>query len=300
MYLIKRAHFKWYFSGDVYHPFFTAALVRIFAYVFLSTAINACKSGSQQPDVYEALTGNWIVLYPDHQRNNAYQTALYARAQDSIVNLMGLKLMTFMKDGRFQLIDSLYRQTGRWQVELNELAVRGGGKGWDQFQGRMIGFRNDTLQLVEYIPIKGDSVRIVWFLKKVRGDDKAAVLFEEEYNEWRKKPSGPEPKKELANKVKQILEYYAMYFEVLADESVYFIGSRAALPFRYYQHSAGLIPFNERDAFSRHYYNKEDASKAYDILEDAYLKDRKRPFPKGDDYVIQYSKFLRRLAARIE
>jgi hypothetical protein len=268
--------------------------------LFFLACTAACRFTKQQPDVNEALTGNWIVLYPDHQRNNASQTALYARSQDSIVNLMGLKLISFHEKGKFQLIDSLYRQAGSWHVNQNELAVNGGGKGWEQFEGRMIGFRNDTLQLVEYIPLKGDSVRIVWFLKKVTDDNKAAVLFEEPFNEWRKKPLAAETKKQLANKVKDMLEYYAVYFEVLSDESVYFIGSRAALPFRYYQHGAGLIPFNERDAFSKCYYNKEDASKAYDILEDAYLKDRKKPFPTGNNYVIEYSKFLRRLAGRIE
>jgi len=275
-------------------------LKRIAICIFLYASFAACKFNKQQPDVNEAITGNWIVLYPDHQRNNDFQTALYAGLQDSIVNLMGLKLVSFVESGRFQLIDSLYRQTGSWQVKQNELAVKGGGKGWERFEGRMISFRNDTLQLVEYIPLKEDAARIVWFLKKINDNDKGAALFEKASNEWRKKPSVPEPKKQLANKVKKMLEYYALYFEVLSNESNYFIGRRAALPFRYYQHGAGLVPFNERDAFSRFFYNKEDASKAYDILEDAYLKDRKRPFPRGDDYIIEYSKFLRRLAGRIE
>jgi hypothetical protein len=300
MHLIKDLHFKQYLPEGVFHlPSIVSPVRNVLLLLFFASAA-ACKFGRQQPDVNEALIGNWILLYPDHQRNNAYQTAVYARAQDSIVNLMGLKLITFRQDGKFQLVDSLYRQTGSWQVKQNELAVKGAGKGWEGFEGRMIGFRNDTLQLVEYIPLKGDSVRIVWFLKKIPADDKAALLFEEAFNRWRKKPSAPEGKKQLANKVKEMLEYYAVYFEVLSKESVYFIGSRAALPFRYYQHSAGLIPFNAHDKFSSYFYDKEDASKAYDILEDAYLKDRKKPFPKGENYVIEYAKFLQRVAGRIE
>ena len=260
----------------------------------------ACRFANHQPNVNEAISGNWLLLYPDHQRNNVLQTAIYAKAQDSIVNLMGLKLITFSEDGKCQLIDSLYRQTGTWKVNQNELTVNGAGKGWENFEGRMIGFRNDTLQLVEYIPLRGDSVRIVWFLKKIDGGDKAAALFEEDLNAWRKRSAASETKKQLRAKVKEMLQYYALYFEVVADESAYFVGSRASLPIRYYQHAAGLIPFNDQDAFSRYFYNRQNAAAAYDILEDAFLKDMKKPFPKGDNYVIEYSRFLSRLARRIE
>lgn len=264
------------------------------------TCFISCGMQDTQPNVKEAIAGNWLVLYPDHQRNNAIQTAIYAKAQDSIVNLMGLKLISFNEGGKCQLVDSLFRKTGNWNVNLNELTVRGAGKGWDNFEGRMIGFRNDTLQVVEYIPLRGDSIRIVWFMKKINAGDKAARLFEEDLNAWRKKTSASETKKQLAVKVKQMLEYYALYFEVVSEESAYFVGSRAALPIRYYQHAAGLLPFDDQDAFSQVFFNRQNAAAAYDILEDAIIKDMKKPFPRGKDYVIEYSKFLSRVAGRIQ
>ena len=72
------------------------------------------------------------------------------------------------------------------------------------------------------------------------------------------------------------------------------------MPIRYYQHAAGLIPFDDQDAFSRLFFNRENAAAAYDILEDAIIKDMKKPFPRGKDYVIEYSKFLSRVAGRIQ
>jgi hypothetical protein len=260
----------------------------------------SCRFSESKPGVEEALTGNWIMLYPDHQRNDPFLTSVYAKSQDSIVNLMGLKLISFKEKGSFQLMDSLYRNTGKWNVRMNELQVTGAGSGWEYFNGRLIGFRNDTLQLVEYIPLQDDSVRIVWFMKKINAGDKASSLFEEENNIWRKKAVTKESRSMLAKKLKQVLEYYSLYFEVISEESMYFIGGRTPLPFRYYQHGAGLVPFDDKDAFSRLFYNKEDAAIAYDLLEDAYLKDRKKEFPKGDNYVIEYAKFLRRLAGRLD
>ena len=108
-------------------------LRRIIWFLMPATCFIACGFSRDQPNINEAIAGNWLVLYPDHQRNNAIQTAIYAKAQDSIVNLMGLKLITFTEDGKCQLIDSLYRQTGNWKVYLNELAVNGAGKGWESF-----------------------------------------------------------------------------------------------------------------------------------------------------------------------
>ena len=275
-------------------------VTRLLSITILLTCSISCGMRDHQPNIKEAIAGNWLLLYPDHQRNSAIQTAIYAKAQDSIVNLMGLKLISFKEDGKCQLIDSLYRKTGNWKVNQNELTVNGAGKGWDIFEGRMIGFRNDTLQVVEYIPLRGDSIRIVWFMKKINGGDKAARLFEEDFNAWRKKTSASESKKQLAARVRQMLEYYALYFEVVSEESAYFVGSRAALPIRYYQHAAGLLPFDDQDAFSRVFNNGQNAAAAYDILEYAIIKDMKKPFPRGKDYVIEYSKFLSRVAGRIQ
>ena len=263
-------------------------------------ALSSCRFGKQKPDVNEALTGNWLLLYPDHQRNDEIHTEIYARSQDSIVNLMGLKLLSFKEKGVFQLMDSLYRKAGSWKITGNELLVTNGGKGWEQFNGKLIGFRNNTLQLVEYILLGSDSIRIVWFLKKVDRGEKGSELFEEENNSWRRKPVAKESKAALKKKLKKILLFYSSYFEMVSHESSYFVGSRAALPFRYYQHGAGLIPFNEKDAFSRFFYNREQARAAYDFLQDAYLKDRKKAFPKGENYVIEYAKFFHRLAGRVE
>src|SRR5687767_10616655 len=103
MHLIKTVQLIVCLPGSIYRMLSAASLLRILIYYMLFASTPACKFGKQQPDVNEALTGNWIMLYPDHQRNNEHQTALYARSQDSIVKLMGLKLITFSEKGKFQL-----------------------------------------------------------------------------------------------------------------------------------------------------------------------------------------------------
>jgi hypothetical protein len=266
----------------------------------VAISFSCCSNIKKHPEMKEALTGNWLVLYPDEHTKDKTQRVLYAMAQDSIVELMGLKLLTFNADGGFQLTDSLFRKKGKWQLNGNELHVTDGGKGWQDFQGKLVGFSNDTIQIVEYITLKNEPIRVVWFMKKINSGDEGADLFEKENNRWREKPGKPESTAVIKNKLKKILEYYSNYYQLVSKEAIYFTGSRVALPFRYYQHGTGLMRFNENDAFSKLFYDSTDARNAYRLLADVFSKSKNKEFPSGDNFVVEYAEFMQGLAYRIE
>jgi hypothetical protein len=265
-------------------------------FVVFVFCLTSCGNNGKMPEMSEALTGNWLLLYPDHDTRTKAQNAFYASAQDSLVRLMGLKLVSFKPGGIFLQMDSLFTSSGRWELNTNEVSVKNGGTGWEQFNGRLIGFIKDSLRMVEYIHFNDDSVRVVWVLKKIRDDARASSLFEEAENRWREKPVRPQTDAELRNKLKQMLKYYSLYYELVSRESIYFTGSRVMLPFQYYQHGTGLMPYDEKHPFNRLFYNTADARRAYTMLEEIFDTEN---FPAGKDYVIEYAVFMKRLAEKL-
>ena len=97
-----------------------------------------------------------------------------------------------------------------------------------------------------------------------------------------------------------MLDYYSLYYEMVSKESAYFSQSRVFLPLRYYQHSIELRSFTEKSSFSQLFKNQQQAKDAYYILEAAFEKSKREKFPAGQDFVIEYSLFLKRLANKIE
>lgn len=265
-------------------------------FFFLSSCISSQK---EQLNFSEEIKGNWLILYPDHDLENDENRKIYAKAQDSIVALLGLKTISFRNDGSFVQTDSLFGSPGKWNVnaENNNLFIRNGGKGLDFFAGKISSLWIDTLQVVENIILGGKKIKLTWFLKHIHGK-KYGALFNEEGNWWRKVNSD-ETDEQIRKKVKAMLQYYALYYELVSNESAYFSQSRVFLPFKYYQHSIGLRPFDENSNFSRLFSNANQAEKGYAILSDAMDKLKKEAFPQGKDFVIEYSMYMKQLAAAI-
>ncbi len=150
------------------------------------------------------------------------------------------------------------------------------------------------MRVVETITISGQPIKLTWHLKRI-ADKKRSALFDDDVNEWRKK-NGTTTDEQLRKKVKAMLEYYSLYYEMVSIESIYFSQSKVLLPFSYYQHAMGLKPFKEESEFSRLFYNVLQAEKGYQILSAAFDKLKNEPFPSGKDFVIEYSKFMKRMA----
>lgn len=176
--------------------------------------------------------------------------------------------------------------------------IRNGGKGLDFFQGILAGIRRDTMQIVENIFLKGQNIKLTWYLKRI-ADKKRSLLFRQEENWWRKKESSGTDI-ELRKKIKAMLSYYSLYYEMVSKESAYFSQSKVFLPFTYYQHATGLKPFNKKSNFSQLFYNTQQAKQAYTFLSGAMDKLKGEPFPPGENFVIEYSKFINRLTEIIE
>jgi hypothetical protein len=253
----------------------------------------------EKKDLSKEIIGDWLILYPEHDLQNAEQRKLYATAQDSIVALLGLKTISFKENRLFIQTDSLFKPVGKWNLnpENNNLFIRNGGKGLDFFAGKLTGIRRDTMQIVETILLGDQKIKLTWFLKKLTGK-KSLGLFDEAKNWWRKKP-GIETEDQLRKRVKAMLQYYSLYYEVVSRESAYFSQSRVFLPFKYYQHSMALRNFDDKSNFSRFFYTTGQAERAHAILSKAMNKIQHKSFPSGKDFVIEYALFMDKLAEQI-
>src|SRR5829696_4776692 len=67
-------------------------LVRLFS-AFCFLLFVSCN-GDSNKNPAEAMTGNWLILYPDHHLKTRSERDVYGKYQDSIVNLFGLKLIS--------------------------------------------------------------------------------------------------------------------------------------------------------------------------------------------------------------
>lgn len=103
------------------------------------------------------IEGNWLVVYPDHDDNNSRQKKAYGEIQDSVIGLMGLKLVRFDKGGGFRQMDSL-ETGGQWAVTDDLLLqVENGGEGYAPFTAEFFQYKKDIMELVETIRYKGNQ-----------------------------------------------------------------------------------------------------------------------------------------------
>jgi hypothetical protein len=246
----------------------------------------------------ESLTGDWLILYPDHHLRTKTERDVYARYQDSVVNLYGLKLIRIKANGEFIEGDSVFKAPGKWALANDkELQLREGGKGFNSFNTTIEGFDNDTLRLQQSLSLEKEKIKVVWHLKKVAEDSLAQRLLSARANDWRKKATGPESESAIRKRLVSLLNYYSDYLKLVSKESSYFLVPRVHLPFRYFQHSIGMK--EEMPAgFTNLFYNEEDARKAYEILA-ATVNQLSNEFQWAENFVVEYGLFFKRMTYRI-
>jgi hypothetical protein len=267
-----------------------------FCLLFVACSLFSCSS--EKEDLKTAIAGNWLILYPDHQLKTKSEREVYGKYQDSIVNLLGLKLITLDDNGEFTEMDSLFNKKGQWQLSgEKDLQLREGGKGFNSFTTEIEGLDNDTLRLIQYLPLEKEKIKVVWHLKKVGGDTLANNLLTEEGNQWRKKPVHPETEKEIRNRLAGLLNYYSNYLKLVSKESSYFLIPRIHLPFRYYQHAIGMAPQMSK-GFVNLFYDENDARKAY-LLLDTTVNQLANEFKWASNFVEEYGLFFKRMTYSI-
>jgi hypothetical protein len=259
-----------------------------------------CKSAKKEVTVQDVVTGNWLIVYPDHAMLNEKQRKLYGKVQDSIVNLFGLKLISFTGKGEFVQMDSLYGGRGKWKLMPdNSIAIGLAGRGFDKFKADFATYKNGVLEMIESVISDNKSFPLVWHLKKIDKEDKEDFLFNEKNNWWRKKPLQPEVDEGIKKRVVAMLKYYAVYFAFVSRESSYFSPFRVLLPFKYYSHGIGLKDFKEDGPFANHFYSAAEAKTAHQFIADA-MNGIRGEFPSGEDFVIEYSKYFDLLGEQLE
>lgn len=241
------------------------------------------------------MEGDWLVVTADHQLENDGQMLIYGKIQDSIIDAKCHKLIRFSKDGSFQQVD-LPNVKGKWAVSPNlDVFMGNGGEGFDDFKARYSSYKDKELQLIENLHTEGETIKLVWYLKKLKNGD----LLDDDENEWRKKPSSPESEQEIKARLGRILNYYSRYLKLISDESTFFLRSRVLLPLKFYQHAMSTLPYNAQSEFAKLFYNPEQSQLAYGYLK-RKIYDLGNKFPRGDNFVIEYSKYLSQVAEAIQ
>lgn len=268
--------------------------------LFLCLALVSCVNMKNDFDPKKEIVGDWLVLYPQHILKTDVQRKLYGKAQDSIVNDMGLKLLRFKQSGEFFQMDSIYGDHGSWSMsDSGSLKITAAGKGIENFIGKVGGLLSDTILIEEMVQLENEKIKLVWYLKKVEKNDEGAKLFETSVNNWRQKPAKKQTESEIRMKMTAMLEYYSAYFKVVSVESIYFLSTRVFLPFTYYQHGVGLKSFDPGSDFANCFFDINDAKKGYDLLENVFGIANEEEFPSGMNFVIEYADFFGKLAKQI-
>jgi hypothetical protein len=252
--------------------------------------LSACSSTKEK--TADALTGNWLILYPDHKLTSYHQRDVYGRHQDSLLGLYGLKLIRLEEGGRFVDVDSASPNNAKWQLREGVLKVQEGGRGFNPFNSSFTDLENDTLKLTQVLPLEDEEVTVVWHLKKIDEERKEAALFGAEANRWRTRPTAPESPAAIQKRLANILDFYGDYFQLISRESIYFSYVRVPLPFRYYQHAIGLHPQLRAD-FVRLFFNEENAAAAHRLLGQAIDANS---FNRGGNFAAEYGAYLKKLA----
>lgn len=260
----------------------------LFAVLFFS-----CASSSKKKSIHDQITGNWFVLYPDEDLNNEKLEAIYARTQDSLVTLKGVKLISFYDNGTFMQWDSIPVK-GRWGTVEEKIVVNGAGKGFDNFKARFSGVEDGVLKLDELLLIEGEQLKLTWHLKKITGG-KAADLFTEEKNSWRKVPVQDESIVQIKKRLSAMLSYYAVYFSLIAEESSYFMPIRVMLPLKFYQHAIGMKPYDDTHRFVSLFYSPEQAKQAYELLKEV-VNGSDENYKQLKSYSEEYAIMLEKMA----
>ncbi len=243
------------------------------------------------------LPGNWFVLYPEEELQTRKQEEVYAATQDSLTNLKCLKLLRFSDKGAFNQLDSI-SITGTWNMkEAGVVQVAGGGQGFDRFQTRFTSYDKGVLKLTELADARGEKLKLVWHLLRIEKGG-ATALFDEAKNKWRYKAVKQESENEIRERLIQMLEYYAAYFQLIADESSFFMPSRVILPLKFYQHGIGLKTFDPESKFAQLFYSTEQAKFASYVLEGA-IDRAKFDFKDNSSYSKEYVKMLEELAREV-
>lgn len=247
-------------------------------------------------DLRSQLSGDWIILYPEHKLDNDWQRIAYSRMQDSIVSLLGLKLLVLSENGGFRQLDSM-GMNGKWGITTDKkLFIQKGGRGFEAFSASIAHFEKNKLLLTESVDAGDEKIRLTWHLKKLTKAE--SRLMSEERNAWRVRPSGPESEKEIRTRLSQMLLFYADYYELVTAEASFFIPSRVVLPFKFYQHAMGVTPFNQTSFFAGLFYDDGQAAQAHRLLSTT-LENLSGEFPKKDDYVKEYAAFMRMMGERL-
>ncbi|MCW3075053.1 MAG: hypothetical protein JWP69_2122 [Flaviaesturariibacter sp.] len=258
----------------------------------------ACTGPEKKAGLPELIVGNWLIAYPKHTLKTPHQQEVYGRYQDSLVNLFGLKLISFDANGAFKDMDSAMTMTGKWALKRDSsLRISGGGNGFNPFIATVRRIARGRMQLVQYLPLEDERIKVTWYLEKIDEDHAGFPLFDSAMNGWRRKPVAQETVSDLKKRLASMLSFYGAYFATISGKANYFSPTRVHLPFEYYAHGLGMST-SIKTSFRELFYNEADANTAYELLETT-ISSLSKQYPSGKTYTEEYGAFLKLMADKI-
>lgn len=274
-------------------PLYVLLLLAITAIVACQSAeSNKPKANFHLPFRKDSLAGNWMIIKLSLPGNDRPSDELVDSVITPLKEKIVLTAFSFQPSGAV-VIDAgkVARTSGNWQMNNNTKQLYISQKDTSVLSTPLFNimrYRNDSLTLENVVSVKKEKYAIRYIVKRLRSNDSVPDLFDPALNKWREKPTQAEDDAAIKSRLKQVLYYYSAYFANISGNKIpVFNTDKILCPIKFYSGGIGMKKFKEEEGWIKVFFDKKDAKKAHDMLDDAFTNIQGYP-DKGGDYVSEY------------
>jgi hypothetical protein len=252
---------------------------------------NKPKANFHLPFRNDSLAGNWMIIRLSLPGNDRPSVEL----EDSVITPLKEKIVltafSFQPAGSV-VIDAgkVARTSGNWQMNSTKqlYITQKDTSVLSTPLFNIMRYRNDSLTLENVVKVKNENYAIRYIVKRLRSNDSVPDLFDPSLNKWRNKPAQAEDDAAIKSRLKQVLYYYSAYFANISGNRIPVFNTEKILcPIKFYSGGIGIKKFKTDDGWTNVFFDKKDAKKAHEMLDNAFTNIQGYP-DKGGDYVSEY------------
>jgi hypothetical protein len=252
---------------------------------------NKPKANFHLPFRKDSLAGNWMIIRLSLPGNDRPSVEL----EDSVITPLKEKIVltafSFQPAGSV-VIDAgkVARTGGNWQMNSTKqlYITQKDTSVLSTPLFNIMRYRNDSLTLENVVKVKNENYAIRYIVKRLRSNDSVPDLFDPALNKWRDKPAQAEDDAAIKSRLKQVLYYYSAYFANISGNKIpVFNTEKIFCPIKFYSGGIGMKKFKADDGWTNVFFDKKDAKKAHEMLDNAFTNIQGYP-DKGGDYVSEY------------
>jgi hypothetical protein len=252
---------------------------------------NKPKANFHLPFRNDSLAGNWMIIRLSLPGNDRPSVEL----EDSVITPLKEKIVltafSFQPAGSV-VIDAgkVARTSGNWQMNSTKqlYITQKDTSVLSTPLFNIMRYRNDSLTLENVVKVKNENYAIRYIVKRLRSNDSVPDLFDPSLNKWRNKPAQAEDDAAIKSRLKQVLYYYSAYFANISGNRIPVFNTEKILcPIKFYSGGIGMKKFKTDDGWTNVFFDKKDAKKAHEMLDNAFTNIQGYP-DKGGDYVSEY------------